>query len=82
MNLFKLTSKQLCCKLTDHLWCAPEIIKQMQLASQKADVYSFGIILYEVIGRQGPFGKGYTYNEDQLEGICMSLAVTKNIVSE
>lgn len=54
--------------VADMLWFAPEVIKRNQLASQKADVYSFGIILYEVIGKQGPFGKGYSYMEQELEG--------------
>lgn len=55
----------------DYLWCAPEIIKHSQLASQKADIYSFGIILYEVIGKQGPFGKGYAYTDEQLTGALL-----------
>ena len=50
------------------LWCAPEIIKQAEVASQKADVYSFGIILYEVIGKEGPFGKNYSYSDEELQG--------------
>ena len=53
---------------TDLLWCAPEIIKQAEVASQKADVYSFGIILYEVIGKEGPFGKNYSYSDEELQG--------------
>ncbi|XP_067936689.1 receptor-type guanylate cyclase Gyc76C-like [Watersipora subatra] len=58
-----------CRKERDYLWCAPEVIKKTQQASQKADIYSFGIILYEVIGKQGPFGRGYNYCDDQLEEV-------------
>lgn len=39
-----------------------------QLSSKKADVYSFGVILYELIGKQGPFGKHYQYSDDSLRG--------------
>ena len=43
------------------LWKAPELIRAGGSAplrgTQKGDVYSFGIILYELIGRQGPWGK-------------------------
>lgn len=52
----------------DLLWSAPEVIKETVVASQKADVYSFGVILYEVIGKQGPFGKSYAYTEDDIQG--------------
>lgn len=39
-------------------WKAPEILRNCNVyGSQKADIYAFAIILYEVIGRKGPFGQ-------------------------
>ncbi|XP_074600501.1 guanylate cyclase 32E-like [Brevipalpus obovatus] len=41
------------------LWKAPELLRQMNpppRGSQKGDVYSFSVILYEIIGRNGPWG--------------------------
>ncbi|CAG9761048.1 unnamed protein product [Ceutorhynchus assimilis] len=41
------------------LWKAPEILRYPEAfprGSQKGDVYAFGLILYEIIGRRGPFG--------------------------
>jgi serine/threonine protein kinase len=43
----------------DLLWKAPELLREPNISpygSQKADVYAFAIILYEIIGRKGPFG--------------------------
>ncbi len=51
------------------LWLAPEVI-QRKSYNHKADVYAFGIILWELITRQHPFdefpfhqwaGKRYLY---------------------
>ncbi|XP_045475600.1 receptor-type guanylate cyclase Gyc76C-like isoform X2 [Harmonia axyridis] len=40
-------------------WRAPEILRDYNAyirGSQKGDVYAFAIILYEILGRRGPFG--------------------------
>lgn len=40
------------------LWKAPELVREKYLwnGTQKGDVYAFGIILYEIYGRKGPYG--------------------------
>lgn len=47
----------------DLLWKAPELLRNPNSGvkgSQKADIYAFGIIFHEVIGRKGPFARcGY-----------------------
>lgn len=45
--------------LRELFWCAPEHLREKQpektIGSKKGDVYSFGIILQEVITRTGPY---------------------------
>ena len=41
------------------LWKAPELLRcenPPARGTQKGDIYSFGIIMYEIIGRRGPWG--------------------------
>lgn len=46
-------------------WKSPELLRNPNVyGSQKSDVYAFAIILYEIIGRKGPFGQtGYEPKE-------------------
>nr|XP_040236766.2 receptor-type guanylate cyclase Gyc76C-like isoform X1 [Anopheles coluzzii]XP_040236767.2 receptor-type guanylate cyclase Gyc76C-like isoform X1 [Anopheles coluzzii]XP_049465860.1 receptor-type guanylate cyclase Gyc76C-like isoform X1 [Anopheles coluzzii]XP_049465861.1 receptor-type guanylate cyclase Gyc76C-like isoform X1 [Anopheles coluzzii]XP_049465862.1 receptor-type guanylate cyclase Gyc76C-like isoform X1 [Anopheles coluzzii]XP_049465863.1 receptor-type guanylate cyclase Gyc76C-like i len=38
-------------------WKSPELLRQPSVyGTQKGDVYAFAIILFEIIGRRGPFG--------------------------
>lgn len=42
------------------LWRSPELLRQQNppaRGTQKGDVYSFGIVLYEIVGRNGPWGE-------------------------
>ena len=65
LHEFRATSEtESGCEHTDkckQLWHAPELLRQRMVAptpsTQKGDVYAFGIILYEIYGRQGPYGE-------------------------
>ncbi|XP_058819180.1 guanylate cyclase 32E [Topomyia yanbarensis] len=54
-------------ELQRSLWKSPEILRNPHTPSkgtQKGDVYSFGIILYEIMGRKGPWGDINLANQD------------------
>ncbi|XP_072932274.1 guanylate cyclase 32E-like [Epargyreus clarus] len=49
------------------LWRAPELLRDPNpppRGTQKGDVYSFGIILYEILGRNGPWGDTNLTNDE------------------
>lgn len=50
------------------LWKSPELLRLTNppaRGTQKADVYSFGIVLFEIIGRNGPWGVTNLSNESE-----------------
>ncbi|PVD39419.1 hypothetical protein C0Q70_02049 [Pomacea canaliculata] len=54
-------------RATSLLWRAPELLRTgipPPQGSQKGDVYSFAIILYELYGRRGPWGDTKLSNSD------------------
>lgn len=63
-------------ELRRSMWRAPELLRDPAPSvkgTQKGDVYSFGIVLYEIIGRAGPWGCLST----KPEGLFKSFARTK-----
>ncbi|XP_075726220.1 guanylate cyclase 32E-like [Rhipicephalus microplus] len=54
------------------LWRAPELLRSPSppaRGTQKGDVYSFGIVLYEIIGRQGPWGNKAPSTNEVIEQV-------------
>ena len=45
--------------VTDLLWTAPELLRDPAAppnGTPRGDVYSFAVLLYEIYGRDGPYG--------------------------
>jgi len=45
--------------ISDLFWKAPELLRNPHApirGTQEGDIYSFAIILYEILGRKGPYG--------------------------
>ena len=60
-------------ELKRSLWRAPEILRNSELwtkGTQKGDVYSFGIVLYEIIGRKGPWGDIKLSHKEIVDKVC------------
>ena len=51
------------------LWKAPELLRDTVTGTPKGDVYSFGIILYEIFGRAGPYGDTVVEAEEIIEQV-------------
>lgn len=52
------------------LWRAPELLRAVApppRGTQKGDVYSFGIVLFEIVGRIGPWGELNFSNEGNIK---------------
>ncbi|XP_071444038.1 guanylate cyclase 32E [Hetaerina americana] len=61
------------------LWRAPELLRDVNApprGSQKGDVYSLGIVVYEIIGRSGPWGD-CCYQVEDLEALREGIAVKR-----
>lgn len=60
------------------LWKSPELLRELDYpngnvgGTQKGDVYAFGIILYEIIARRGPFGTMAMEPKDIIERLKRS----------
>lgn len=66
---------------TGLLWKAPELMKNTSrdpVGTQKGDVYAFALILYEMIGRKGPWGQNPYSNKGESSIIsCVRLQQTR-----
>lgn len=65
----------LCAQYDALLWTAPEVLRQMDehptmkpVHTPKADIYSFAIILHEILTRKGPFAILDPQNDMYMQG--------------
>ncbi|XP_014674216.1 PREDICTED: guanylate cyclase 32E-like [Priapulus caudatus] len=64
------------------LWRAPELLRMSHppaRGTQRGDVYSFCIILYEIMGREGPFGRCNMTNKEIAEKVKCGIVQQGNI---
>lgn len=56
------------------LWRAPELLRHPHppaRGTQKSDIYSLGILLYEIIGRSGPWGSTQLSTEGDITSFSL-----------
>lgn len=61
------------------LWRSPELLRSPSAAAcgtQKGDIYSFGIVLYEIVGRNGPWGETQLTPEGNSHRVLKSIHPT------
>ena len=52
------------------LWAAPEVFRQ-ERATVKADIWSYGIIIYELVGNPAPFAVSLTCAPALQPAVCI-----------
>ena len=70
MNFVRLCFKQ-CYNFLGLLWTAPELLRLHRIpmkGSQEGDIYSFAIIMQEMITRSKPFYNNVGYNGNSYKG--------------
>lgn len=55
LSKVSITGNTLNSKVGSLNWCAPEILLQSMPYTDKADVYSFGMVLWELLTHEAPF---------------------------